>query len=335
MGYFDYPEDSQEPKTGQVTVLEGLSDEEWEAVVQHAEHRLITSVLDGTYPPGARLPGERTLAVELGVTRPTLREILQRLARHGWLTIRHGKATVVNDYWRTGGMGVLRTLAGYMDYLPDGFFKYLLEVRADLLPGMAERAVERAPVRILSYLEGITDGGSFLARAKEVSVKKPVVVLKGGRTDAGMRAASSHTGAMAVPASLFDSACRQSGLVRVRTLDEGGMIASSFIKSSSRNVTSGRACPRGGTPPIAKPVCSRTNAGSARPIGSPSKDAMRCSLTRLPPLVMTSTARPLFAARKTSDLAMCATSQPTASAACAAVRTGCSSSNTWLSKPSA
>jgi GntR family negative regulator for fad regulon and positive regulator of fabA len=111
-------------------------------------------MLNGTFPPGARLPSERALAVDLGVTRPTLREILQRLARHGWLTIRQGKATVVNDYWRSGGMGLLGTLADYTGYLPNGFFNYLLEVRANLLPGMARLAAERAPGAILAYLKG-------------------------------------------------------------------------------------------------------------------------------------------------------------------------------------
>lgn len=43
MGYFDYPEDSQETGADQVTVLEGLSDEEWSAVMKHAEHRLFTA----------------------------------------------------------------------------------------------------------------------------------------------------------------------------------------------------------------------------------------------------------------------------------------------------
>ena len=47
----------------------------------------------------------------------------------------------------------MSTLAGHMDYLPHDFFKNLLEVRADLLPGMARRAVEREPSRILAYLE--------------------------------------------------------------------------------------------------------------------------------------------------------------------------------------
>ena len=53
MGYFDYPEDSQEPETGQVTVLEGLSDEEWEALVAHAEHRLFAAG-DILIQPGER-----------------------------------------------------------------------------------------------------------------------------------------------------------------------------------------------------------------------------------------------------------------------------------------
>ena len=79
---------------------------------RYAEHRLITSVLNGTYPPGAKLPNERALSVELGVTRPTLREMLQRLARNGWLTIRQGKPTVVNDYRLTGGHGRLEHPGG-------------------------------------------------------------------------------------------------------------------------------------------------------------------------------------------------------------------------------
>ena len=51
----------------------------------HAESVLLAAILDGTFPPGTTLPGERTLAAQLGVTRPTLREALQRLARDGWL----------------------------------------------------------------------------------------------------------------------------------------------------------------------------------------------------------------------------------------------------------
>ena len=54
----------------------------WEAPkrpVEHAEDHLITAILDGTFPPGSTLPGERELSAQLGVTRPTLREVLRRL----------------------------------------------------------------------------------------------------------------------------------------------------------------------------------------------------------------------------------------------------------------
>ena len=96
---------------------------------QHVERFLVTSILDGTYPIGAALPNERLLSSQLGVTRPTLRETLQRLENEGWVTIQHGKATVVNDYWQKGGLSLLSTLAKYGDYLPNGFITHLLAVR--------------------------------------------------------------------------------------------------------------------------------------------------------------------------------------------------------------
>lgn len=46
---------------------------------EHAESALVTAILDGEFPPGSALPGERVLAGQLGVTRPTLREAIQRL----------------------------------------------------------------------------------------------------------------------------------------------------------------------------------------------------------------------------------------------------------------
>ena len=76
----------------------------------HAEQSLVSAILDGTYPPGSTLPGERELARQLGVTRPTLRETLQRLECEGWMTIRQGKSTRVNDIWREGGLTVLSAL---------------------------------------------------------------------------------------------------------------------------------------------------------------------------------------------------------------------------------
>lgn len=54
-------------------------------------------ILEGSLRPGERLPAERELAVEFGVSRPSLREALQKLASKGLLTTRHGGGTVVTD----------------------------------------------------------------------------------------------------------------------------------------------------------------------------------------------------------------------------------------------
>lgn len=119
---------------------------------QHVEHFLVTSILNGTYAVGSSLPNERALAEQLGVTRPTLRETLQRLENEGWVKIQHGKPTMVNDYWQEGGLSLLSTLAKYGEYLPDGFITHLLKVRVTLLPPVARFAVEHHPNVIMDHL---------------------------------------------------------------------------------------------------------------------------------------------------------------------------------------
>ncbi len=119
---------------------------------QYVEKFLITAILDGTYSTGASLPNERRLAERLGVTRPTLRETLRRLAGEGWITIRHGKPTMVNDYWQEGGLSLLGTLSKYADYLPNGFITHLLEVRLTMLPPVARCAASYQPEIMLNYL---------------------------------------------------------------------------------------------------------------------------------------------------------------------------------------
>jgi GntR family negative regulator for fad regulon and positive regulator of fabA len=120
----------------------------------YAEQILLSAILDGTYPPGSSLPGERTLAAEMGVTRPTLREAIQRLSRDGWLTVQQGKSTVVNDYWREGGLNVLNTLVQHGSYLPDGFVTHLLEVRLQLAPAYTYAAIKNDPQKIVQFLDG-------------------------------------------------------------------------------------------------------------------------------------------------------------------------------------
>ncbi len=120
----------------------------------YAEQALVTAILDGTYPPGSFLPGERDLAAQLGVTRPTLRETLQRLACEGWLTIQQGKPTRVNDFWQEGGLNVLSAMVRYSQQLPASFVPNLLEVRLVLAPAYARAAVERSAAAVVGFLQG-------------------------------------------------------------------------------------------------------------------------------------------------------------------------------------
>jgi len=120
----------------------------------HAEEALICAILDGEFPPGATLPAERELAAQLGVTRPTLREALQRLARDGWLTIRQGKPTEVNNFWWNGGLNVISGIVRHSRRLPPGFVADLLRVRLDLAPPYTRFSVERASQAVLDLLAG-------------------------------------------------------------------------------------------------------------------------------------------------------------------------------------
>jgi len=71
---------------------------------------------------------------------------------------------------------------------------------------------------IAQHCEDLKDGRGFAEVAKRVSRKKPVVVLKAGRTSMGARAASSHTGALAGNDKIYDDVFKQSGVIRARSL---------------------------------------------------------------------------------------------------------------------
>jgi acetyl coenzyme A synthetase (ADP forming)-like protein len=71
---------------------------------------------------------------------------------------------------------------------------------------------------IAQHCEDLKDGRAFAEAAKRVSKKKPVIVLKAGRTSAGAKAASSHTGALAGNDKIYEDVFAQSGVVRARSL---------------------------------------------------------------------------------------------------------------------
>jgi acyl-CoA synthetase (NDP forming) len=80
----------------------------------------------------------------------------------------------------------------------------------------------------LAYLESVEDGRRFLDVARAHTARKPLVVLRGGATDRGKQAASSHTGAMASDDRVFAGVCRQVGITRATTVEEAYEIAATF-----------------------------------------------------------------------------------------------------------
>lgn len=120
-----------------------------------AEEYIIESIWNSRFPPGSILPAERELSELIGVTRTTLREVLQRLARDGWLTIQHGKPTRVNNFWETSGLSILETLARLdHDSVPQ-LVDNLLSVRTDISSVFIRRAIRSYPDKAKDVLETV------------------------------------------------------------------------------------------------------------------------------------------------------------------------------------
>jgi acetyltransferase len=80
----------------------------------------------------------------------------------------------------------------------------------------------------LAYVEGVADGRALFDRLAAVVRRKPVVLVKGGTTAGGQRAAASHTGSLASDDRVFDGMCRQAGITRAATIEEAFEAAATF-----------------------------------------------------------------------------------------------------------
>ncbi len=80
----------------------------------------------------------------------------------------------------------------------------------------------------LAYVEGVPDGRAFFERCRDVAASKPLVLVKGGATAGGQRAAASHTGSLASDDQVFDGMCRQAGITRAATIEEAFEAAATF-----------------------------------------------------------------------------------------------------------
>ncbi|MEV0029232.1 GntR family transcriptional regulator [Nocardia sp. NPDC050793] len=105
--------------------------------------QIAADVLSGELAPGSTLPSERQLAEALGVSRPAVREALQRLAAAGLVAVRQGDATTVLDYRRGAGLEVLPRLLVKEGMLEPAVARSILEVRMHNGPKVAELAAAR------------------------------------------------------------------------------------------------------------------------------------------------------------------------------------------------
>lgn len=118
-----------------------------------AEQYIIESIWNSHFPPGSILPAERELSELIGVTRTTLREVLQRLARDGWLTIQHGKPTQVNNFWQTSSLGILETLARLDTEKQPELIEHLLSARTHISSIFIRAAIAKAPQHVVALTE--------------------------------------------------------------------------------------------------------------------------------------------------------------------------------------
>ncbi|MDJ0802540.1 MAG: acetate--CoA ligase family protein [Desulfobacterales bacterium] len=105
----------------------------------------------------------------------------------------------------------------------------------DFIAGFEGDALTRT---VMLYIESIKNGRRFFENARRLGRRKPIVLLKGGQTRAGNRAAASHTGALASDAAVFNAMCRQAGIVKVdrpmELLDLSAAFASLPLPRGSR-----------------------------------------------------------------------------------------------------
>lgn len=140
-------EDERSPRAGGSSELwyaAGVSSVPNSALVsEQVFARLLEDVLAGRYAAGEKLPRQRELAADLGVTLGSLREALKRLEQMGLLEVRHGDATRVTDWRAEGGLDVIAHLLFLGGGVDTGVLTDVLEARTLMLGELAALAAER------------------------------------------------------------------------------------------------------------------------------------------------------------------------------------------------
>lgn len=114
-------------------------------VPQDVFDQLLGEVLDGELSAGEPLPSERRLAGVLGVSRPAVREALQRLSQAGLVEVRHGGRTTVRNYRTSAGLDLLPRLLVREGRLDAAVARSIVQARQSIAPAVAVLAAEAAP----------------------------------------------------------------------------------------------------------------------------------------------------------------------------------------------
>ena len=129
------------------------------------------------------------------------------------------------------------------------------------------------------YVEGIDNGREFMQVSKEVSRLKPVIALKAGRTDMGAKAASSHTGALAGSDAAYDAAFKQSGILRVNSIDEFFDAAKAFSRCPIPKIPGVAIITNAGGPGV---LASDASAECGVPLANFTKETIEALRNALP-----------------------------------------------------
>jgi len=114
------------------------------SVPDEVYEQIVEEMVSGDLSPGHSLPSERRLAEVLGVSRPAVREALQRLAHAGFVEVRQGDATTVRDFRRSGGLDLLPQLLMPRGDVDLAVVRSILEARLHNGPKIAALAAERS-----------------------------------------------------------------------------------------------------------------------------------------------------------------------------------------------
>lgn len=169
---------------------------------------------------------------------------------------RHGNVSVVSQ---SGTLGTLLMMAASGQGV--GFNKFVSSGNEadlhmeDIIEYYAQDPETKA---IFAFIEGVREGRRFIEVSKETTKRKPFVVLKAGATEAGMKAASSHTGALAGSNVMYDTVFTQSGITRARdSRDSIDLIKAFSLLNIPKGKRVGILTAGGGAGVLAADACGR------------------------------------------------------------------------------